>query len=271
MNRYYLYNWLLILFILLPFTGCDRSEIGENPARIRIKLTDAAIPAIKELYIDIREISLFVTDSTSVEGKWEVLEFTGGEYNLLRLMNGKTVQLVDQYFDSGKKIRKIGITLGNNNRMLTVTDKPIPLQKPPEIMEGVIIDNIDIELSPHVITSIIIDINAALSIRESNGNYFINPLARAFPEIFGGSIRGYVAPLEANPVIVIIQESDTLMSVPEADGMFYFFGLNEGPWEIHLIADPLTSYRDTIFMDTLATGQKSELTPKPIRLLYDPS
>lgn len=264
-----LYPNYIILIGLLIITACSKEDVSVNAARLRIKLTDATSLVLKEMHIDINEIAVFATDSTNREGEWISLEYSGGEYNLLNLMNGKKVQLVDQYFPSYKKIEKIRLKLGNNNRLLSVTDSIVQLQLSPEIIDGVVIDNVDVDLATNVISSIIIDINAALSIQEVNRNWFLKPAARAFSETYGGSIKGFVAPMEANPYVAIIQEPDTFFTFPEADGMFYFFGLNEGAWDIHLIANPASNYRDTVFTDTISEGQKLELTPKPIFLQFD--
>ncbi len=260
--------YYIILTVLLIITACRKEDISENAARLRIKLTDATSLVLKELHIDINEISVFVTDSINKEGEWISLEFSGGNYNLLNLMNGKTVQLVDQYFPSYKKIENIKLRLGNNNKLVTITNTPIPLQLSSEIIDGIIIENMEINLATNVISSVIIDINAALSISEINGNWFLKPVARAFPETYGGSIKGFVSPMDANPYVAIIQDTDTFLTFPEADGMFYFFGLNEGAWDIHLIADPISNYRDTVLTDTISKGQKLELTPKPILLQF---
>ena len=37
--------------------------------------------------------------------------------------------------------------------------------------------------------------------------------------------------------------------------MFKFIGLEEGVWQIHIMAHP-SMFRDTIFTDTLAAGEK---------------
>lgn len=260
----------LLLFSLIPllFYSCGKEDISENAVRLRIKLTDAAAPMLKDIYIDIESIEVQATDSAGVEGDWVTLDFNGGEYNLLKLMNGKTVQLTDQYFPAGGKIDKIRLTLGNNNRMVTVTDKPIPLEKSPNVTEHLIIDNVNAALPAHYIVGIVIDINAALSVYELNGNYYLDPRARAFPETYGGSLRGYVAPIEASPVVLITREGDSLFSLPEgSEGMFLFPGLEEGAWKVHLFANPESGYRDTIFLsDTIRQGRVTEITPKPIRL-----
>lgn len=260
-------NWqcvILVLFIILM--GCDKSEDIDNYARLRVKLTDAGSLVIKEMYVDIREISIFVTDSVNTTGEWVALEFTGGEYNLLKLMNGKSIQIVDQYISSDVKIEKMRLLFGNNNRIITNIEDVISLQMMPEIVDGVEIEVKDVELMPNVISYIIIDINAALSVIESNGNWFLNPAARAFKENSGGTITGFVEPLEASPTVAIVKEDEVFFTIPELNGMFKFIGLEEGVWEIHLMAHPESLYRDTIFTDTLAAGQLKELTPKPIRL-----
>ncbi|MEN6588916.1 MAG: hypothetical protein ABFC30_04560, partial [Proteiniphilum sp.] len=121
-------------------------------------------------------------------------------------------------------------------------------------------------LVDHIITSVVIDVNAALTVRESNGNYFLHPVARAFPETFGGMLRGFVEPVEAVAFIAVVHDSDTLMTLPEADGMFMFTGLMPGPWEIHLRAHPEANYRDTVFTDTIVAGQVRDITPKPVQM-----
>lgn len=270
MHRYIIRNSIFLFIIALVINSCDKSDVSDNAARLRIKLTDATSLVVKELHVEINAIEVFVTDSANTEGEWVVLDYSGGEYNLLTLMNGKTVQLVDQYFPAEKSIEKIRVTLGDNNRAVTVTNNSntIPLQKSSEIVDGLVIENVNVELASNIISSIIIDINAALSIKENNGNWFLKPAARAFAETFGAQLKGYVSPREASSFVAIVQETDTFMTIPENDGMFLFFGLNEGPWEIHLGAVPGTIYRDTVFTDTLSAGQKKELTPKPIKLPF---
>jgi len=268
------YNLLsvLVFALVLFISGCDTEDPIDSAARIRIKLTDAGSFVIKEMHIELTELALYTTDSTDAAGEWVSLEYTGGKYNLLKLMNGKTVQLVDQYFPSYNNIEKIRLRFGNENRIMTVTDSIIPLQLSPNIIDGVEIDVNNIELMPHVISYIIVDINAAFSINELNGNWFLDPSARAFPENWGGSISGYVAPLEASPTVAIAQNDKVYFTLPESDGMFNFIGLEEGAWEVHLMAHPESIYADTVIViDTLDLGEKKVLTPKPIRLPFKPT
>ena len=258
---------LLVALSLFLLGTCEGNDPSVNAGRLRVKLTDGSDFAIKELYLHVRGVSVFVTDTVTSDGEWADLECGGGEYNLLKLFNGKNVTLVDQYFPAGKEIRKVRLLLGNNNRILTYTAKSYPLQLPSEIIEGIEVDLMEpILLEPYIISSLIIDVNAAHSVRERDGNYFIHPYMRAFPEMFGSTLQGYVNPAEFTTAIAIIKDPDTLFTLPEQDGMFSFAGLTKGEWEVYLFSHPASLYADTAFIWNIDTTGVVNITPKPIRL-----
>lgn len=258
---------LLVALSLFLLGACEGNDPSVNAGRLRVKLTDGSDFAIKELYLHVRGVSVFVTDTVTSDGEWADLECGGGEYNLLKLFNGKNVTLVDQYFPAGKEIRKVRLLLGNNNRILTYTAKSYPLQLPSEIIEGIEVDLMEpILLEPYIISSLIIDVNAAHSVRERDGNYFIHPYMRAFPEMFGSTLQGYVNPAEFTTAIAIIKDPDTLFTLPEQDGMFSFAGLTKGEWEVYLFSHPASLYADTAFIWNIDTTGVVNITPKPIRL-----
>ena len=98
---------VVVSTIMLSLVACGDEDISENAARLRIKLTDSASPVVKELNFDIKAIEVYATDTVTNEGEWVPLAFEGGKYNLLALRNGKTVDLVDQYFPAGKRIEQL--------------------------------------------------------------------------------------------------------------------------------------------------------------------
>jgi len=258
---------LLVALFFLLLSACEGNDPSVNAGRLRIKLTDATDFTIKELYLHIRGVSVFITDTVSADGEWVELEYGGGEYNLLRLFNGKSVMLIDQYFPAGKVIRKVRLVLGNNNRILTNTGKHHILYRcPREIVEGIEVELMEpILMKPYIISSLMIDVNAAHSVRERDGNYFINPRVRAFPEMYGSTLRGYVNPAEFTTVIAIIKDPDTLFTLPEQDGMFTFPGLTKGIGSLPLFPSrfPLRRYG---FHLEHRHHRDGHITPKPIRL-----
>lgn len=251
---------LSLLLFVLSFTGCANNDPSINATRLRINLTDAATLVVSEFNVDIQKIEVATTDNTSDEEKWTTLDFNGGVFDVLPLSNGKSKQITDQYFPAGV-MRKIKITFGNNSTLATSTGvKPLVLD--PEVKDGVVVE-VNTNLYANYVTSIMVDINAALSFYELNGNYFFKPVLRVFPETFGGSLKGYALPLEAAPVVVIVKDEDTLLTLLErSDGMFLFKGLKEGDWKILVYSTTDLGYRDTLFVDTVFTGKTRELKSK---------
>ncbi len=252
---------LFFLFLFaISFTGCSKNDPSVNATRLRIKLTDAPVVLISEFNIDIQKIEISTTDNTSGDEKWTTLDFRGGVYNVLPLSNGKSQQIIDQFFPAGV-LRKIKITFGNNSKIKTdAGERNLVLD--PGIKDGIVVE-VNENLYANYITGIMIDINAALSFYESNGNYFLKPVLRVFAETSGGALKGYALPGEAMPIVRIVKDKDTLFTVPEkSDGMFLFKGLKEGEWEIAVFPASSLGYRDTLFVDTVYAGKTQELKSK---------
>lgn len=258
---------LVTLTACLFFVSCGKNDPSVNASRLRVKLTDAGSFTIKELLIDIRAIDVLPVDTAGKEGEWVSLDYSGGTYDLLKLMNGRTVQLIDQYFPAGGKIGKLKLLFGNNSHIWTNTEKEFKLNIPQELLDGVVIDHVDAVLTPNIITTVVIDVNAALSVREENGNYYLRPEVRAFDETFGGSMRGYVTPVDAGPIVGIANDPDTFFTLPEGErGMFMFTGLKAGEWTISVFARPESGYQDTTFTDSIFLRKRTELKPIVLKL-----
>lgn len=260
-------RFAFLLFSAVFFVSCGKNDAGTNAARLRVKFTDATSFVIKELYIDIQSIEVSTTDAEGDVDEWIPLEFTPAEFNVLTLRNGVSVQVVDQFFPAHRTIHRMRIKLGNNNHFVTTTTAVHPLVLSEEVAQGVIIENVNVNLYAHIISYVVIDFNAAFSIRELNGNYFLNPSVRVFDETLRGSLRGYVAPVEANATVAVANETDTLFTIPEPDGMFMFTGLDEGNWDVHVLAQAESGFRDTVFTETVTKGSVKDVQPRPIRLL----
>ena len=246
-----------------------------NATRLQIKLTDAPMNTgdaeivITEFNVDIQKIEVSATDSLGANGDWVTLDFNGGVYNILPLTIGKSKQIADQYFPAGI-LRRLRVHYGNNSSISIRNGDPQKLILEPGYEDGVEYD-VNTTLYPHYISSIMIDINAALSLYEQNGNYFFRPEARAFAEVFGGSLKGFAGPAEANPVVIITNEKQTLFSIPEFnDGMFKFIGLEEGEWEIYVYSRSGTEYVDTVFTDSIYSGKTTDLKSRITLKKYSP-
>ncbi|MDO5522818.1 MAG: DUF4382 domain-containing protein [Bacteroidia bacterium] len=260
---------IFFAFLAMTFlTGCSKNDPSVNATRLRINLANASPANFQEFNVDIQKIEISTVDSTGGNESWATLDIEPSVHNITPLLSDKYKQIADQYFPMGV-LRRIRITFGNNSGLRTYpTENPptaaesISLVLDPAIQDGIIID-VNANMYANYISSILIDINSALSVYESNGNFFFRPVIRVFPETFGGALRGYASPIEAAPVVVIAKDNDTLLTLPEfTDGRFFFKGLPEGEWEINVLADPASGYKDTTFVDTVFTGRIRDLKSK---------
>ncbi|MGI6046687.1 MAG: DUF4382 domain-containing protein [Petrimonas sp.] len=263
------------LVFVLVFTTCSKNDPSINATRLRISLTDAPTLLIRELNVDIQKIEVSTVESENDNETWTTLKFNGGVFNILTLSNGKSKQIVDQYFPSGV-LRQIKITFGTKSNIVAVTkDDVIDLILDPSIQDGVVILDVTANLYANYISNIMIDINAAMSVYELNGNYFFRPTIRAFPETFGGTLKGVVSPKEADAAVLITKvsetERDTLFTVPEStNGMFMFKGVSEGNWKVHIITMPELGYKDTVFItDSVYTGKILDLKSITLKKIED--
>ncbi len=260
------FNIFFSFFILACIAGCGKNDPSLNATRLRVKLANASPATVQELNVDIQKIEISTVDSTNNNENWTTLDINAGVHNIIPLVAGSSKQISDQYFPMGV-LRRIKITFGDNSTIKTYPTETSAAETPklildPAIKDGVVLD-VNANLYANYVSNILIDINSALSVYELNGNFFFRPVLRVFPETFGGSLRGYALPVEAAPVVVIAKDGDTLLTLPEfADGKFFFKGLREGDWEIHVLANPESGYKDTTFVDTVFTGKTRELKAK---------
>lgn len=268
MKKYRFQYLVLSLFLVIGYSCSHDPSL--NATRLRISLTDAPMTTraestmISEFNVDIQKIEISATDTLGDNESWTTLDFNGGIYNILPLTNGKSKQIADQYFPAGV-LRRMRIHFGNNGSLTVIKDDVSSEEKlilDPEFEAGVTYE-VNTSLFANYISNIMIDINAAFSFYERNGNYFFKPNLRVFAETFGGSLKGYVLPPEADPVVIITNKKDTLYTFPELrDGMFKFLGLQPGAWDIHIYPNIASGYRDSIFTDTIFSGKATELQSK---------
>lgn len=269
------YNLLFIAFCLIFVLASCTKDPSINATRLQIKLTDAPMDTraeaivISEFNVDIQKIEVSATDSLGENEDWVTLDFNGGVYNILPLTNGKSKQIADQYFPAGI-LRRLRVHYGNNSSISIRNGEPRELILEPGYENGVEYE-VNTTLYPHYISSIMIDINAQLSLYEQNGNYFFKPDARVFAEAFGGSLKGFAGPPDASPAVIITNEKEALFSIPEfSDGMFKFIGLEEGEWEIYVYSQSGTGYVDTVFTDSIYSGKTTNLKSKITLKKYTP-
>ncbi|MDR1517347.1 MAG: DUF4382 domain-containing protein [Dysgonamonadaceae bacterium] len=248
-------------FVAFFLFGCGDEEPSSSSARLRVSLTDAASLTLKEFSLDIQKIEVNTKDAVAGgEAEWVALDYAPETYNLLNYTNGRSEQIVDQFFPSGGLLG-IRIVFGSDSYLKTA-DKPnekVPINVAQELQaEGLVVElDTATTIYPNTICSIIIDVNVLMSIEESDGEFHFNPAVRAFPETFGGSLKGTVSPADALAYVMITQGNRRFISWAEApDGRFLFTGLKHGAWVINVVPNDVAGlYQAQEFTDTIATGK----------------
>lgn len=246
-----------MLSVVVSCTDENENEKIDGKATIQFKMTDAPALNYDAVNIDVRGVRVGVADEffdveddiDSSEVTWVDLDVPNpGIYNLLDLRNGETVLLAGGDIPAGK-ISQVRLILGDENSV--VVDGVTHDLSTPSAQTSGLKFNLHETLMKDLAYSFIIDFDAARSIvKKGNGTYSLKPVIRTFAEAFGGSIKGTVLPARADTTgvgyVQIISGTDTLISLPEDNGMFLFPGLKPALWNMTVFADTTTAYRDTV-------------------------
>ena len=166
-------NHLMLCLILLTgaitFYSCSKDN-ASGTSNLRVRLTDAPA-AYDEVNVDIKEVRVnFRDDSTG----WVALNTNAAVYDLLQLQNGVDTLLATGTVQSGI-LKEVRLILGSNNTIV-VGGVSYPLTIPGGEESG-----LKIKVGKHIaagIDSILVDFDAALSVKEEGGSYKLRPVIK---------------------------------------------------------------------------------------------
>jgi hypothetical protein len=236
---------------ILIFAACQKSS-NNGPGTLEVRMTDG--PSLYDaVYIDVQKVEVNVSSDTGSSSGWQTLPLLHpGVYNLLNFRNGIDTVLASMSLPAGT-LSQMRLVLGNNNSVV-INGQSYPLTTPSAMQSGLKF-NIHSTLTSGIVYRLWIDFEAGRSIvADGNGGYILKPVIRTYSEAIGGSIKGYVLPADAKPVVWAVQGTDSLMALPDsATGYYFFGGVNSGSWNLSL--HPLNStYKDTSFAVSVSTG-----------------
>ena len=234
---------------LLFFDACNKSNSG--PAILELRLTDG--PSLYQaVYIDVQKVEVNVSSDSGVNSGWQTLPLLHPGVYLLNFSNGIDTVLASVDLPAGK-LSQMRLTLGNNNSVV-INGQSYPLTTPSGQQSGLKF-NIHSTLTSGIVYRLWIDFEAGRSIVASgSGSFILKPVIRTYSEAIGGSIKGYVLPGAAKPIVWAVQGTDSLMALPDsATGYYFFGGVNAGSWDLSLNALDST-YKDTTFARSVSTG-----------------
>ncbi len=250
---------ILILTVSLFIVACKKQVIlGTNPTgskQLSVYLTDNPCQ-FDSVFIDIRYAEVKIdTNKNHINddhygdndddksndnlhndqyGIWDTLTVNPGVYNVLRLRNG-----IDTLLATGKlregKVRKIRLTLGTNNSLISGgVSSPLNLFPGTNNYVYVKIHQQDQDDEDEVHSAIWIDFSVCESIIRSRGQYYLKPFLKVFAMKQFGIIEGNVFPPDALPLVRVFNANDSALALPENDGEYKIRGLQEGTYSISI-------------------------------------
>lgn|SRR5690554_1010324 len=259
---------LASMLMLITIVSCtnENEKLGKDgTATIQLKLTDAPALEYDAVYIDIQGVRVGVADEYFYdddpyiddnaddldelnEVEWVDLALNNpGLYNLLDYRNGETVLLAGGDIPSGK-ISQVRLLLGDESHVV-IDGVEHPLKTPSAQTSGLKFNLHDV-LMPDLMYSFVIDFDASRSVvKTGNGNYILKPVIRTYADASGGTIKGFALPADSVAYVQIINDEDTLISLPEDNGLFLFAGLGDDEWDLTIFADTSGVYKDSLIFD----------------------
>ena len=272
---------LTIAVVTLSLTACQKeaSQGNSSSKKLKVYLTDDPCQ-YDSVFIEIRfaevkiDTALFDDDQQGQHdsdddddntvrdqhGRWDTLSISPGVYNIMNLRNGVDTLLASGNIPAGK-VKKIRLTLGNNNSVVIAgVIHPLNLYPGAHPYAYIKIEEEDLDdIAPGQL-GLWIDFDICQSIQEHNGQYFLKPVIKAFALEKYGRIEGKVLPREAHPFVTVFNAQDTATAIPEVDdGDYKIRGLKAGTYSV--LFKGSNGFRDTTITNVQVQKGRSTQIP----------
>jgi hypothetical protein len=238
-----LLKFLTILFLLFSVVSCQKNaNTNKSQARLQVRLTDRPEPNVKEVWVDIKEVRIKMSDTSEI--------LVGGAhpglYNLLELTNGKDTILADAEIPQGS-ISQIRLILGENNYIITKSGEKLMMSTPSAQQSGLKV-LIKQDVTGGILYRLILDFDAGKSIVKAGNasKYLLKPVLRVISFVpSGGNIKGVIVPDSVRTIIYAIQGTDTIASTftDTANGQYLIRDISGGIYSLSYVPN------DTIHKD----------------------
>lgn len=231
---------MAIAALTLLLIACTKND-STGKAHLQVTLTDD--PGNYEVVnIDVQDIR--INYSNDNEDGWVSLSgVKAGNYDVLRLVDGKDTLLADAQINTGR-IQQIRLVLGENNQVV-VDGKAHKLQTPSAQQSGLKL-NIHQDVNEGVTYKLLLDFDASRSIvKTGNGKYNLKPVIRTSLEAIGGSVKGFVSPGSVSTAVYALQGADTITGTYTNNGAYMLRGLNAGTYSLAFVPADATYKEQT--------------------------
>ena len=267
----YIRSFAAILMAMTALLYACQKDVNNNeatdpdqPHSIRVYLTDHVTPVFDSVFVEILGLQVKLEDDSLPHGGWVNLSVNPGIYNILRLRNG-----IDTLFATGNlpnaRIKKIKLLLGtqnsamNNGQVFSLRIK----DEDREVIANLDNNNFEITAAGQVLFWIDFDASRSIQVDNSgsgnNNGYLLKSHIKIFTHSNSGRIEGRVIPRAADPLVMAISGTDTVMAVPDNDGEFKIVGLNAGTYKVFF--DGQNNYNDTTINNVMVRNREDTHLP----------
>ncbi len=238
---------------LIYFSCSDSASPETGQGQIKITMVDA--PAVyDQINIVVDRVEVHRSGSDSISG-WFVINNNTATYDLLRLRNGASVVLGNNYLDAGN-YTQIRLIIGTGSNIV-VNGITFPLDVPSGEQTGIKLNHA-FEIQSGVIYELMLDFDAEHSIvLTGNGQYKLKPVIRLVPTIISGTISGKINPVSAAGYVYAISGTDTSVTIAEPIlGSFKLMALTQRTYRVEIFSAN-TAYNDTTITNVTVVAQQN--------------
>lgn len=252
----------LALLPMFVFMSCKKDDIAQNEVlngmseKASVEVILSASPSLHEaVNLDIQEVRIH----SDVDGWVRLNMFKPGVYNLHDFTNGNDLSLGRAQLSQGN-VTQIMLVTGENNTIVA-DGVPYALEIPNIADRGFII-NVNAMLHPGNNQPVLIDIDVNHAEQSpADGSFTLNPVFNLASDLATGIITGSVFPAEAMPVVVVYNETEKRLGIPDANGFFMIKGIKQGNYTIFYYPRA-KGYSEVTLKDVSVTRNKTtELEP----------
>lgn len=218
----------------IGLSACEKVEQA-GTSRMNVRMTDAP-GDYDSILLNVKEVEIISSAGRTT------IAVNAGPFDILSYRNGKDTLIASQDIPSGR-MQEIRLVLHDEGNRIVVNGQSYDLETPSGQSSGVKI-KVQEELVANVAYTLLLDFDAAQSIvLTGNGKYILKPVIRAIPQSVSGAITGIVSPAMASTKVYAITGTDTIGTLCDANGVFWFSGVAAGTYKVNI--DPMSPYLDT--------------------------
>jgi len=218
------YALILLACLGLAISSCQKDN-SSGSTHFAVRLTDAP-GAFDAVILNIKNVVIVTSAGQTT------LNVAGGPIDILHFRMGKDTLLASQDIPAGT-LQQIRLVLNDTGNKVVIGSTSYDLTTPSGQTSGVKL-NVHDTLKAGIGYTLKLDFDAARSVvLTGNGKYILKPVIRTIPNAVTGALQGVVTPAAAMPKVYAIMGTDTIGTLADSTGKFYFPGLAAGTYNVN--------------------------------------